>query len=89
MINDKQIKNSKTGEQVKRWRLILGQYADEHLNANDNLGLYDKQIDQALDYLYQHEYRSRGLLMEDKNQSNSKYGGKESSVYNTDRKSVV
>ena len=83
MINDKQTKNNKTDEQVKRWRLILGQYADEHLNSNNNLGIYDKQIDQALDYLYQHEYRSRGLLMEDKNQLNSKYGGKESSVYNT------
>lgn len=83
MINDKQIKNSKTGEQVKRWRLILGQYADEHLNANDNLGLYDKQIDQALDYLYQHEYRSRGLLTEDKNDSESRRGGKQSSAYNT------
>ena len=83
MINDKQTKNSKTDEQVKRWRLILGQYADEHLNSNNNLGIYDKQIDQALDYLYQHEYRSRGLLMEDKNQSSSKSGGKESSVYNT------
>ena len=83
MINDKQTKNNKTDEQVKRWRLILGQYADEHLNSNNNLGIYDKQIDQALDYLYQHEYRSRGLLMEDKNQSSSKSGGKESSVYNT------
>ena len=83
MINDKQIKNSKTGEQVKRWRLILGQYADEHLNANDNLGLYDKQIDQALDYLYQHEYRSRGLLTEDKNDSESRRGGNQSSAYNT------
>ena len=83
MINVKQIKNSKTGEQVKRWRLILGQYADEHLNANDNLGLYDKQIDQALDYLYQHEYRSRGLLTEDKNDSESRRGGKQSSAYNT------
>ena len=83
MINDKQIKNSKTGEQVKRWRLILGQYADEHLNANDNLGLYDKQIDQALDYLYQHEYRSRGLLSEDKNDSESRRGGNQSSAYNT------
>ena len=83
MINDKQIKNSKTGEQVKRWRLILGQYADEHLNTNDNLGLYDKQIDQALDYLYQHEYRSRGLLTEDKNDSESRRGGNQSSAYNT------
>lgn len=83
MINDKQTKNSKTGEQVKRWRLILGQYADEHLNANDNLGLYDKQIDQALDYLYQHEYRSRCLLTEDKNDSESRRGGKNSSAYNT------
>ena len=83
MINDKQIKNSSTGEQVKRWRLILGQYADEHLNANDNLGLYDKQIDQALDYLYQHEYRSRGLLTEDKNDSESRRGGNQSSAYNT------
>ena len=83
MINDKQTKNSKTGEQVKRWRLILGQYADEHLNANDNLGLYDKQIDQALDYLYQHEYRSRGLLTEDKNDSESRRGGNQSSAYNT------
>lgn len=83
MINDKQIKNSKTGEQVKRWRLILGQYADEHLNANDNLGLYDKQIDQALDYLYQHEYRSRGLLTEDKNDFESRRGGNQSSAYNT------
>ena len=83
MINDKQIKNCKTGEQVKRWRLILGQYADEHLNANDNLGLYDKQIDQALDYLYQHEYRSRGLLTEDKNDSESRRGGNQSSAYNT------
>lgn len=83
MINDKQIKNSKTGEQVKRWRLILGQYADEHLNANDNLGLYDKQIDQALDYLYQHEYRSRGLLTENKNDSESRRGGNQSSAYNT------
>ncbi len=84
MNNDKQTKeDSKPDEQIKRWRLILGQYADEHLNPNNDLNPYDRQIDQALNYLYQNEYRSRGLLTKDENASKSKYGGKDNSVYNT------
>ena len=77
MINNKQTKNSNTDQQVKRWRLILGQYADD--NLNNKLDSYEQQIDQALDYLYQHEYLARGLLTEGKNRS----GGKDGSVYNT------
>ena len=77
MINNKQTKNSITDQQVKRWRLILGQYADD--NLNNKLDSYEQQIDQALDYLYQHEYLARGLLTEGKNRS----GGKDGSVYNT------
>ncbi|TSJ92211.1 VWA domain-containing protein [Gilliamella apicola] len=76
MINNKQTKNSNTDQQVKRWRLILGQYADD--NLNNKLDSYEQQIDQALDYLYQHEYLARGLLTEGKNRS----GGKDGSVYN-------
>ena len=77
MINNKQTKNSNTDQQVKRWRLILGQYADD--NLNNKLDSYEQQIDQALDYLYLHEYLARGLLTEGKNRS----GGKDGSVYNT------
>ena len=77
MINNKKTKNSNTDQQVKRWRLILGQYADD--NLNNKLDSYEQQIDQALDYLYQHEYLARGLLTEGKNRS----GGKDGSVYNT------
>ena len=77
MINNKQTKHSNTDRQVKRWRLILGQYADD--NLNNKLDSYEQQIDQALGYLYQHEYLARGLLTEGKNRS----GGKDGSVYNT------
>lgn len=71
----------KKTEHVKRWRLILGKYADQHLKQNDFTPL-ENQMAQSLDYLYQHEYRRRGLITANE-QPKIKTGGKDSSVYNT------
>ncbi|OCG15556.1 VWA containing CoxE family protein [Gilliamella sp. wkB292] len=82
MTNDNHIDDKTTNEQIKRWRLILGSYADEDL-GQINFNAHDKQIDQSLAYLYRHEYRARGLLINDKADSEIKAGDKSRSVYNT------
>jgi Mg-chelatase subunit ChlD len=47
---------------LNRWRLVLGKYADQRLHANGG-GLTggDARRDAALDYLYGREYLGRGL----------------------------
>ncbi|WP_409309313.1 VWA domain-containing protein [Pectobacterium sp. B1J-3] len=47
----------------KRWRLILGHYADEAL-GKAVLDANDLKIERTLDYLYHREYQRRGLKQE-------------------------
>lgn len=47
-------------EQARRWRLILGRYADQSLQ-DANLSGTQLKIEQTLDFLYQHEYKRRGV----------------------------
>lgn len=48
-------------EVLKRWRLMLGQYATEPL-AQAGFDRADWQLEQCLDYLYGREYERRGLV---------------------------
>ena len=50
-----------TGEPQRRWRLVLGRYANDELGS---LGGRDGEMDRALDYLYSREYRKRGIKTE-------------------------
>ena len=53
-------------EGARRWRLTLGRYANDPLcGGGGGLSGQDTQMDQALGYLYDREYRKRGLT-EDK-----------------------
>lgn len=47
---------------LARWRLVLGQYAKDRLNAG--LTLEQQRIENALDFLYLREYRGRGVRAE-------------------------
>ncbi|MFJ5364685.1 VWA domain-containing protein [Pectobacterium punjabense] len=47
----------------KRWRLILGHYADEAL-GQAALDAQDLKVERTLDYLYRREYQRRGLKQE-------------------------
>ncbi|MCU1790493.1 VWA domain-containing protein [Pectobacterium polaris] len=47
----------------KRWRLILGHYADEAL-GNATFDAQDLKVERTLDYLYRREYQRRGLKQE-------------------------
>ena len=44
---------------ARRWRLILGRYADSSLSAK-SLGAQDGELDQVLSFLYDREYIERG-----------------------------
>jgi Mg-chelatase subunit ChlD len=46
--------------QLRRWRMVLGRYADPAL-GDTGLGGEDRRIDRALDYLYARELARRGL----------------------------
>ena len=55
-----------TEEQIqlaKRWRLILGQYADNAL-GQATLNANELKIERSLDFLYRREYQRRGLRQE-------------------------
>ena len=45
-----------TAEQSRRWRLVLGRYAESNLPRGGG----DAELDQALGYLYDREYTARG-----------------------------
>lgn len=45
-------------EGARRWRLVLGRYAKDRLG---NVTGKDREMDQALDFLYAREYQRRGL----------------------------
>jgi Mg-chelatase subunit ChlD len=51
---------SDTAETLRRWRLVLGSYAQKGLNGT-NLDKNDQRADRALDYLYAHELQRRGM----------------------------
>ena len=53
------------GNQVRRWRLVLGKYADANL-PSDGFNRSDRRMDQALDYLYDRELSGRGLRSDKK-----------------------
>jgi Mg-chelatase subunit ChlD len=46
---------------LRRWRLVLGRYADEEL-GQQGMSHHDSELDQSLDYLYGREYERRGML---------------------------
>ncbi|WP_226997149.1 VWA domain-containing protein [Tessaracoccus aquimaris] len=47
-------------ERARRWRLVLGRYADEPLGSGLSAG--DADLDTALGFVYDREYSQRGLL---------------------------
>lgn len=49
-------------EAARRWRLVLGRYAQELTPQGQGLGPQDQQIEQSLGYLYDRAYTSRGHL---------------------------
>jgi Mg-chelatase subunit ChlD len=49
-----------TAETLRRWRLVLGSYAQKGLGGT-NLDKNDQRADRALDYLYAHELQRRGM----------------------------
>ena len=54
-----------TGNQARRWRLVLGKYADGNLPSG-GFGRSEQRMDRALDFLYDRELASRGLRSEKK-----------------------
>lgn len=46
---------------LRRWRLVLGRYARESIDPAD-MTPHDRQLDQALDYLYGRAYDGKGLV---------------------------
>lgn len=85
MSNDNQTTDDNAIDPIKRWRLILGQYANESL-TDQNFNQHELAIDKSLNYLYQNEYRRRGLKLNNEgdlaNNINN-IGGKENSLFNT------
>jgi len=63
-------------DQARRWRLMLGRYADQNLSAATLSGDQLK-LERNLDYLYQHEYKRRNI-----EQGKSRHGGLEASQLN-------
>lgn len=55
-----QSSGSDTFEQARRWRLILGRYADQDLQQA-NLNAEQLKLERSLDFLYQQEYKKRGI----------------------------
>ena len=47
-------------DQARRWRLMLGRYADQNLSAATLSGEQLK-LERNLDYLYQNEYKRRSM----------------------------
>ncbi|MEQ2025553.1 VWA domain-containing protein [Xenorhabdus szentirmaii] len=50
-------------QRAKRWRLVLGQYADNAL-GKASFNAEDLKIERTLDFLYRREYQRRGLRQE-------------------------
>lgn len=63
-------------DQARRWRLMLGRYADQNLSAATLSGDQLK-LERNLDYLYQNEYKRRGI-----EQAKNRHGGLEASQLN-------
>ncbi|WP_374326669.1 VWA domain-containing protein [Azonexus sp.] len=49
-------------ETLRRWRLILGRYAEAPMSSCTSFSGQDWQLDQTLDFLYGREYEGRGLV---------------------------
>lgn len=48
-------------EQARRWRLMLGRYADHSPLADAPFSADEMRLEQSLDFLYRHEYERRGI----------------------------
>ncbi|PUA28800.1 MAG: VWA containing CoxE family protein [Cellvibrio sp. 79] len=46
---------------LRRWRLLLGRYADQQIAAQSSLTPGEQQLEDSLEYLYGREYQRRGL----------------------------
>ncbi|MCL2316514.1 MAG: VWA domain-containing protein [Actinomycetia bacterium] len=60
---DDEVHSAAARERARRWRLILGRYADRSLAANTSLTGTDADLEHALGYLYDREYAERGHRM--------------------------
>lgn len=63
-------------DQARRWRLILGKYSEQNLSAA-NLSGDQLKLERTLDFLYQHEYKRRGIA-----QGESRHGSLDASQFN-------
>ncbi len=61
---------------ARRWRLLLGRYAKQHL---PDLAGQDARLEQTLDALYQREYRQRGVRGDPAERREGQGGGLEAS----------
>lgn len=61
---------------ARRWRLVLGKYADKQL-GQANFGQDELRLERSLSYLYNREYERRGLRTD-----GDRHGGEEESVFN-------
>lgn len=66
---------------ARRWRLILGRYADDALN-DANLSGDELKLERCLDYLYQNEYKKRGIKQKDRYGSGGGLSGSQLSAIN-------
>lgn len=55
-------------DQARRWRLMLGRYADQNLAAAQLSG-QELKIEQQLDFLYREEYKRRGIKQQNRHGS--------------------
>ncbi len=77
---------SHDAELSRRWRLILGPYADESGSGSNSthgqrgdLNQSDQERDRLLNYLYQREYQQRQYDGSDAGDDNERHGGRERS----------
>jgi hypothetical protein len=46
---------------LRRWRLLLGRYADQQIASRSHLSRDEQQLEDSLEYLYGREYQQRGF----------------------------
>ncbi|MEK7412077.1 MAG: VWA domain-containing protein [Planctomycetota bacterium] len=63
---------------AERWRLILGQFAEERMHKS--LGTHGTRVDRVLDFLYNREYQRRGLRVGQHGRSSGSGAGSGDSV---------
>jgi len=53
--------SASTENELQRWRLVLGRFAEPSLGSLGGAGSKQSRMDRVLDYLYGREYRGRGV----------------------------